>query len=327
MNCIEKIIGVKNPCGNDEYVPLSPYYINDYPGITIQTSANIADEKTTSGYEFMKLVIRDSMRQLEADVLSYIYSNYNVNSINKNQWVTGKYKMPHSIIDNGDIGKERGLLIKRKMKNCKLEKLTISSIKIFTNFSGITILKISDVDYNISKSVKIELEACMINTFILNYSIKGDNMLIQLPANIPMYHTGLYCGSGCSGTPISDCVEVYGIYNNITNKSEGYGIIAEIQCKCDISSLLCDMATDGLITRAAYELCGATFYDYMSKTNRLNYMTIYKSEEIKEQAKAGFDAYRGYLLEAFKGFKNYIVRKDGGCKCIDCNSLKIQANI
>jgi hypothetical protein len=69
------------------------------------------------------------------------------------------------------------------------------------------------------------------------------------------------------------------------------------------------------------------FYDEMTKSSRFNYLTIYKGEELADQASAGFSAYRNYMQSALNGMKNYLVQKDGGCKCIDCGGVKVLTNI
>jgi hypothetical protein len=59
----------------------------------------------------------------------------------------------------------------------------------------------------------------------------------------------------------------------------------------------------------------------------MNYLTIYKAEEIKAQAVAGFEAYRDYMDKAMMGMRQYLTRMDGGCKCVDCSGLQIKSNV
>lgn len=327
MTCLDKIIGVKNPCNDDVVETLSGYLINDYPGITLQTASNMADEEMLTGYKYLKDLVRRAMMRLENDMLSYINNNYRVNTIKQSVWATGVFNTPQSIIQGGTAGQQRGVYIQKKMLHCKLYKLYINSITIYSNFTGKTTLKIADVDAGVSYNPQINLVAGEVLEFVINKAISGNEARITLDSSIPVYSTKTLCGVGCVNTPISDAVRVYGIDNGNPVQLESYGIIADVLVKCDLSNLICDMASDKIIGQAAYELCGAMFYDEMTKQDRLNYLTIYKGDELKQQAMAGFDAYRNYMENSFKGLQNYLVSKDGGCKCIDCSGVKIKANI
>ncbi|AXH76553.1 MAG: hypothetical protein [Bacteriophage sp.] len=87
------------------------------------------------------------------------------------------------------------------------------------------------------------------------------------------------------------------------------------------------LATDGIIGQAAYELCGAMFYDEAMKNNRITYLTVYRGEQLQQQAAAGFAAYHLYMEQAMAGMRNYLVNADGNCKCIDCSGITIKTNV
>lgn len=326
-NCLQNIIGVKNPCDANNTESLSGWFINDYPGITLQSAANVADEKTLTGYNYLVDLVRRAMLRLNNDLLSYINREYKVNSILNSSWQTGSYTEPYSTIAAGDPSIQRGLYFTKKKTECQLTKLFISKIRIFSDYTGTTTLKVMDVDANVSYTPTISLVAGEIKEFVLNIALQGEECRITLPGDIVVYHNKPNCGRGCDGGVISDCVNVYGLNDNVSNTSECYGIEVEVLCKCDLSNLICEMISDKLLGQAAFELCGAMFYDEMTKTNRLNYLTIYKGEEIKAQAAAGFDSYRNYMESMFSGLRSYLVSKDGGCGCIDCGGIQIKTNV
>lgn len=327
MSCFENIIGVKKPCSTDNIESLSGYFINDYPGISLQTASNIADEETLTGYNYLKDLVRRAMIRLNNDLLSFINSEYRVNSIKSSNWKSGNYNVPYTIIPAGTAGQQRGVYFAKKNVKCQLYKLHISRVRIYSAYSGQVTLKIADVGAGITYNPTVELVAGEVKEFELNLAIVGNECRVTIDASIPVYSNKPNCGSGCGGTPISEDVTVNGISNGVTQKTECYGIEVDILVKCDISKLACDMASDMIIGQAAYELCGAMFYDEMTKTNRLNYLTIYKGDELKEQAAAGFESYRNYMENAFKGLRTYLVSKDGGCKCIDCSGVQIKSNV
>lgn len=327
MSCLDNIIGVKKPCSTYNVPSLSGYFVQDYPGITLQSAANNADEKTLSGYEYLKDLVRRAMMRLNNDLLAYINNEYKVNSIRKSVWKSGEYVKPYTVVPSGTAGQQRGIYFAKKQTRCRFYKLHLSRVRIYSNYTGTTVLKITDVDAGIVYNPSIELVAGEVVEFDLNLSILGDECRVTLDSAIPVYSNKPFCGDGCGGTIVSDAVSVRGIDNGSLQKTEAFGIDADILVKCDISKLICDLASDNIIGQAAYELCGAMFYDEMTKSSRFNYLTIYKGEELADQASAGFSAYRNYMQSALNGMKNYLVQKDGGCKCIDCGGVKVLTNI
>lgn len=326
MSCLNNIIGVKNPCDNDNVESLSGYNITDYPGISLQSAANVADEKTVSGYNYLVDLVRRAMLRLNNDLLSYINSEYRVNTIKTSEWKTGNWIVPYVIVPGGIAGQQRGIYFQKKNVNCQLYKLHIARVRIYSNYTGTTDLKITDPGGGLTYTVPINLVAGEVKEFNLNLQLMGNESRVTLDSSIPVYSNKPSCGNGCGGQPISDAVNVYGIDNGVTQKTESFGIEVDILVKCDISKLVCDMASDKIIGQAAFELCGAMFYDEMVKSPRLNYLTIYKGDDLAEQAKAGFQSYRNYMENAFAGLKNYISGKDGGCKCIECGGVIVQSN-
>lgn len=327
MNCLNNIIGVKDPCSNSEPVSLSGYNITDYPGISLQTAANVADEKTLSGYEYLKDLVRRAMIRLNNDLIAYINSEYEVNTIKRSYWKTANFNTPYTIVPVGSASEQRGTYFEKKSPECQLYKLFIARIRIMSGYSGDTILTINDVNKGIAYPVPITLEAGTEQEFEIEVPIQGNEVRVTLPSNIPVYSNKPMCGAGCGNTAISDAVLVYGIDNGSLNKLESFGIEVDILVKCDLSRLICDMAADKLIGQAAFELAGAMFYDEATKTSRMNYLTIYKGDQLAQQAAGGFESYRNYMDNAFKGLRNYIVQKDGGCRCVDCGGVQIRSNV
>lgn len=324
--CLDKIIGIKKPCENEAQAEasLSGYYITDYPGITFQSAANTTNENNVNGYKYLVDLRRRAMMRMQNDIIAYINQTYKVNTISGNVWRSGEYLT--DVIAAGTEGESRGIVIYKQNLKCRLKKITIPRIRVYPAQTIDTTLTIKDVAGKVY-SVAVSLVADVVNTFEVNLKVQGDEVQITLPSDIAVYSNKPNCGVGCANSLKSDCVKTNGLNNGITNTTQAYGIDVEIICECDLSTLMCDLATNNLIGQAAYELCGAMFYDEMAKTNRLNYLTIYKGEEIAQQASAGFEAYRNYLQNMFLGLRNFLVNMDGGCKCVDCSGVKVKINI
>lgn len=324
MSCLQNIIGIKAQCDGSDTESLSGYFITDYPGITIQSASNYNDEKTITGFNYLVDLRHRAMLRLNNDIQAFIASNYRVNLIPANLWSTGTYST--TTIPIGAVGQRRGLVIYKQKPNCRFKKIVISKVRIYSNYTGDTTLKIADT-YGVEYNPVVSLVAGQMSEFDLNLTINGAEVQITLPSDISVYTNTPSCGVGCVGTLSNECVRVNGLNNGITNTTEAYGIDVSLICKCDLNTLVCDMSTTSLIGQSAYELCGAMFYDEIIKNHRMNYLTIYKGDEIKEQAKAGFDAYNGYLTNALNGMRSFIVNNDGGCKCVDCSGVQLKTNV
>jgi len=322
MTCLENIIGIKN-CDSEQ--SMSGYFMLDYPGITIQQAANNADEKTLSGYNFLKDIRRRAVMRLNADVLNYINQEYRLSSVVTNSFASGQYNTPLSTVSTVSAETRRGMVVSKLKYWCRFHSIVINRIRIYSNQDVDTILHITDVAAGVTYPAAIHLEAGVIKEFTVNKVITGSEAHITLPGNISLYSNKPDCG--CGGKAKNDYLKFQGITGTSITTSEAYGIECDVTLRCDISNLICDMAQDGLIGQALYELCGAMFYDEMTKNNRLNYLTIYKGEQIMQQASAGFATYKGYFENIMRGMRDYLRKSDGNCKCIDCDGFKVKSNI
>lgn len=324
MSCINDIIGIKANCSGADTDSLSGYFITDYPGITIQSASNYNDEKTVTGFKYLQDLRRRAMLRLNNDIQAYIASTYRVNSIVSNVWRTGEWES--TTISAGTSGQRRGIVIYKQNPQCRMYKIVIKAVKIYSNQNIDTTLRLADTNGTVYTK-DISLEAGLVNEFIINKRFEGNEVQVTLPSDISVYGNKPNCGTGCLKTQPNECIKVNGLNNGVANNSQTYGIELDTLCECDLSTMVCDLATNNLIGQCAYELCGAMFYDEMTKNNRLNYLTIYQGEQIQQQAQAGFEAYKGYLQNALAGLRNYIANNDGGCKCVDCSGMQLKTNV
>lgn len=324
MACIDNIIGVRGVCGNSDTESFSGYYANDYPGITLQSASNSNNENTLTGYNYLVDLSRRMSMKLNNDILAYINSNYRVNTLQAGMWSTGVYDT--RVISAGNVGNRRGIVVYKKDLRCTFKKIKLQRIRIYSTQTANTTLRIADT-LGVVYTVNVSLTQDVIKELEVNKIFNGNEIQITLPDNIAVYSNKPNCGIGCGGTAKSECVRVMGVNGSQLNTTEGYGIEADIDCVCDFSTLICNMASDKIIWQSAFELYGAMFYDEMIKNQRLNYLTIYKSDQIKEQAQQGFESYRNYFEQAMQGFRRYIVQLDGGCKCVDCSGLNVKTSV
>lgn len=324
MACLDNIIGIRSSCGTDE-APLSGYYLTDYPGISISSAAQVADEKTKTGHAYLVDLRRRAMLRLQNDIIGYINRNYRVESFVGNAYQSGEYKTPLTQISAGTAGQTRGIVIGKLKTWCRFHKMVINRVRIYSAETKDVQLNIADVYAGVTYTPTVSLEEGIINEFEMNKIIQGNEVHITIPSDTAVYSNKPDCG--CGGRARNEYLVFNGINNSTVVATEGYGIEVDITLKCDFSALTCDMAADSMIGQAAYELCGAMFYDEMTKNNRINYLTIYNSDQIKEQAASGFAAYTGQIENVFAGLARYLVQTDGNCGCIDCGGVTKRTNI
>jgi hypothetical protein len=328
MACLDNIIAIKDPCtGVSDVTPLSGYHINDYPGITMQFAANAADERTQTGLKFLQDVRRRAMMKLNADIKAYINSEYRVNSIPFDVYKAAEFVTPSTVGTTGSAGNRRGVVVSKVKVWCRLFKMCVTRVRIYSNQTIDTTLRVTDVGTGTAYNVAVSLVAGNITTLNLNKVLEGVEVQVTLPSDISLYSAKPNCGCNADKSYLLTQGISYSGGSYTLNSNETYGIEVDMILKCDLDSVVCDMATDGLIGQAAYELCGAMAYDELLRNNRMNYLTIYKAEEIKAQAQAGFEAYRDYMDKAMMGMRQYLTRMDGGCKCVDCSGLQIKSNV
>jgi len=324
MSCLDNIIGIKAPCSPDT-APLSGMFITDYPGITLKSASNVADERTMTGYAYLVDLRRRAMQKLNNDVLAFINKEYKVNTIATNRYQSGSYNTPYTTISAGSSSQRRGIVIGKIKTWCRFHKIIVNKVRIYAAESKDVILHISDVGAGVTYPATVSLEANVVNEFVINKTIVGNEVQITIPSDTIVYSNKPECG--CGGRPKNEYLIFNGLSNSAIIPTEGYGIEADITLKCDISTLVCDLANDQIIGQAAYELCGAMFYDDMLRNNRMNYLTIYKGDEMKDQSLAAYAAYASYLESAMDGLTGYIARNDGNCRCVDCGGMQIKPNI
>lgn len=331
MACTDKIISIKDPCtGVPDFTPLSGYDMTDYPGVTLQFAANGANANTQTGHKFMQDIRRKAMLKLANDITAYIHTNYRVNSIPSFIYKASEYRInPYSTIPAGTAGQRRGVVVSKKDETlrCRLFKMVVNRVRIYAGQTIDTTLRIADVGTGSAYDLSVSLEAGVIHEFEVNVKLNGNETQITLPSDIIVYASKPDCGcTNYKGQ--SEYMQTKGLTNGTaSNDFDAYGIEVDMSMQCDLSTIACDMVTQSLIGQAAFELCGAMMYDEIMRNGRVNYLTIYKGEEIKAQAQAGFAAYREYMESAMQGMRNYLVQADGNCGCVDCSGSQIKANI
>lgn len=318
LECLDNIISIPE-CGEQE--SLSGRSITDLPGIGITQAANIASEKFMTGLNLLRDARRRAILDIQTDLIGFLQGNGFVPKIFQKTWST-LYKLTGGTVEGTDIGDYRGIVLKTQVKNCLLKKLYIPYVHIYPAYTGTVVLRIEDGEN--AYPYTVQLVAGEPIKVRVNFTAVTDEVYILLPDYVGVYSVTPNCQ--CSSTHAkSDCAKVIGYYNGIETKSEGFGIWADVQCKCDYGYILCQLATDGMLGEIVMYKTGVNIMDERLKTDRLNYFTTYGREEavgIKAEWQQEYVARFNRMLDAMG---SYLPRIDK-CGCIECGSYRI-ANV
>ncbi|HYD19944.1 MAG TPA: hypothetical protein VEB40_00610 [Flavipsychrobacter sp.] len=321
LSCLDNIVSIPDGCMETE-TSLSGFSITDLPGVTIKLGAAIADEKFVSGLNLLKDARRRAILQIRNDLLGYLHGNGYVTQSVQRTWSTLD-RRDGSLKAATSLGDYRGIVVKSQRRNCGLRKLHIPYTYIKANHTGSLVLRIEDGEH--SYPFSFDSVAGSISKVAVNFTAESDEVYLLLPDVLDVYSVVPNCQCGGSTTPKSDCAKVVGYYNGIETKSEGFGIWAEVQCKCEYSYLLCQLATEGLFGEVLLYKTGVNIMDERTKTDRLNYFTIYGTEEAEAIRQEWTELYNEKWNSLITSLPGLLPRLDK-CGCIECGNYRA-ANI
>lgn len=323
---LENIISVRDVCAGEQQQSLSGLDLMDAPEISVKNLANIANEEYTTGLNLAKKKVEQAIILVRNDMMSVMAANKVIPNLSVKKHTTGEFK---TTINYPMEPKERGLTLykNRKIKG-KLRKLTIHNVQVYAlaDVQG-AVLKIYD-DYagGMVSTYNIDLEANKVNSFPLEYEVKGTFARVLLDGtNVPVAGTYLTCFTGCNGAMPNDCAYTKGWYDEreISSK-EGFGINLEFSCVCDYEQLLCDLAQT-YIGEIVWLKSRVLLMEEHLRTNRLNNWVVYGREEAKEWLTDLENQYR----EKWKTFTNAMpgILKQFNDDCLQCNGIRWVTNL
>jgi hypothetical protein len=320
-NCLDNIISIPDGCSEPE-TSLSGFAITDLPGVSIKQSAAIADEKFVTGIDLLKDARRRAILQIRNDLVAFLQGNGYVPQLVQRIWSTLD-RRDGTLKPATNLGDHRGIVVKAQKKNCLLRKIHIPYVYVKADHTGSLVLRIEDGEN--SYPFAFESVAGSISKVAVNFTAETDEVYLLLPDTLDVYSVVPNCQCGGSTTPKSDCAKVVGYYNGIETKSEGFGVWADVQCKCDYAYLLCQLATEGMMGEIVLYKTGINIMDERLKTDRLNHFTIYGREEAESIKAEWTRIYNEKWNTLITSLPALLPRMDK-CGCIECGNYR-SANI
>ncbi|MCB9047171.1 MAG: hypothetical protein H6550_13645 [Chitinophagales bacterium] len=326
MNQLQNIISVRDVCAGEQVESLSGLDLMDAPEISAKNLANIANEEYVSGLNLAKKKVVQALILVRNDLMSVMAANKVIPDLSVKQYTTGEFK---TNITYPEETKERGVVLYKNSKiRGKLRKLVIHNVQVYAlaNAEGVELKIYDDHSGGIVSTYNIDLEANKVNTFNIEYELKGTFARVLLDGtNVSVCSSYLTCFTGCNGRMPNDCGYTKGWYDTkeITSK-EGFGINLEFSCGCEYGQLLCDMAQT-YVGEIVWLKSRVLLLEEHLRTNRLNNWVVYGREETKNYLADLEDQYRD-KWQTFIGAMPGILKQFND-DCLLCNGIRWVTNV
>ncbi len=326
MSSINNIISVRDVQGTETPSSLSGLDLMDAPELSIRNLANIANEEYVTGMQLAQRKVQQATLLVRNDFMSILAANRVMPQLAERQYTTGEFRAATTFPAEA---KERGLTLYRNTRiKGTLRKLYINSIQVYplADATGAELKIYDDAGGGTVSVYNIDLNANTVNTFRVNYEVKGNFARVLLNGtDIPVASSFLICFTGCNGTLPNDCAYTRGWYDDkeISGK-EGFGINVEFNCSCDYEQLLCDMART-YIGEIVWLKSRVLLLEEHLRTNRLNNWVVYGREETQQYLTDVENQYRDkwrIFADAVPGILQQF--KDD---CLQCNGVKWVVNV
>lgn len=325
MNCLEEItcgsrtiIGVRDYHGCTK--PESGLFINQLPGITLKTAANVANEEMQSGLELMKQSTIMAAQQVKDEFVARLGPMFDFNAI-----VETRQLNVFSDKTIPALAAERGIIVKRWRS--ELARTFIADVYIRVQNAGPAVLKVIEIvqegqTYKECKTTtyNVDLVADCVNTIKLDYLAETEQVKIVFDQTAFVTN---YCGSGMLGNSCNTCygrangITVVG-WNGVKEDPKCFGVGALVNVRCYEENIFC-----ALLPRMYFLLwykSGIVFLEEMIASTRINNFTIFGKEQAKELLKQYTEKYNEKYEVIIKNAYDYIRSTKG--ECLTCNGSK-----
>lgn len=302
------IIGIKDfaQCAKPE----SGLFINDIPGITLKNAAAIVNEEQQSGFELLKIIIKNAILYSFQDFNNRISPSFKYNAIAEIRKIN---YFDGSILPKANAN--RGIVLKRWRS--EMAEIYISDIYVKSQNSGVAIIRIYDGD-KLVKTIEADLIANEEKTFRVDFQAEAETVKILCDdTNFAMYSgqidrrfTGCNSCNGNSGQDFYitgwDGSREIPIY---------YGIGVNASVRCEEENIICLLLKK--MNFIFWYKAGALYYEELLNSTRLNAITLYS----KDRAQINLDILNEKYEKAFNDFRPTIeaMLKSTKGECITCN--------
>lgn len=317
-SCYQNFITVRQGC--EDITPTSGLYIEDLPGISIQSAAMMAEEKYSNGVDLIHDKVIHAIQLLES-------------AVQQRMMMMG-YKLPpapktREICDfsktqvNGTSSFDRGVRLYQNNLTSPYSCLFINRIYIKTQTTATKTVNVQDKDGNVIQSYTIDLKANELYTIEANLCVYDTLTYIVMDnSDVVTFKTSCWNGDCCHWDYQKRHSKYYSVngWDGQHCSKEGYGIGVDVGLRCDLSSLMCDVLP--YIKMAVLYKTGAEILKELKASRRLSIVTI-ANQEWAEETIPVWEEYVEDELNTIIPTLMYTL-KDNDPVCIQCQEGSVK---
>jgi hypothetical protein len=296
MECLTKLVGVKELCTTNAVTPL--FYLDDAEGLDRLALSQLAKSSNGSGLAFGTEIIESASRFLMADIESLVPKGYSIKSSLNSFCNTCTYTGMSSSSPN------TGIVVKN-ISSTKNGFLSINSLKVMIASTGTFTIVLDD---GISpKQIEHDFTAGT-EVIITNISFKTSSKVVKIYfLETPVSVTALNCPTqkscGCSGSKADSSTDltVKGLLNNVEFNTQ-YAFIPCASVVCSLDNVLCSIVNQQpkLFALALFYRSAARYFSEFQTTQRNNRNASFDEEDKLSLA----DRYIQLYYERLRGSQN-----------------------
>jgi len=321
MNCLDNHIGIKY-CNSPE--PISGLYVNQLPGITLESLQKITEAENVNFVGMWKDVKQRSWVKLEKDLRVALRTKYKLKAVKSNARLIGELDELNTL---QHAQKYRGVVIDLGV-NATFIAIGINtiSLKLTDTVSSLNI-KIFDAEGTLLDTLTKANAPAGKNSFIVSKKYLCAQVFIAVDVSaVDLYSSSItkasagYCCS-CVRNICDECTpSIYGAESSLDNPSdlvEGnnlFGFEVDYSVLCDYTSIVCRNKPE--FTDCWLYLLGAELMQERLFSTRLNRFTTIDKESAAELRDYFGNEYDRSLQETVLALSI----PDDEC-CIECNPI------
>jgi hypothetical protein len=321
--CYENFITVKGAC--DPVVPASDLYIENLPGISVQSAARIATAKHQSGVDLLNDKVIFAIQYLESEVQERLmHLGYNMPStpfvrefcdFSKTQTIA-----PAPL--------KRGLVIRRNNLLAPFSLTYIDNIFVKSQTTKTTTIEIQDNLGNVLQTFPIELLANRLTTINVDFSTAVNDIRVVMDnTDVTVFKGQCSNGSCCHWDAAKKKWQFYSVtgFDGVRCDTKTYGIGVNAGYRCDLSQLMCYLLP--YIRFAVLYKTGTMILEELLASDRLN-SVISANKEWAGDTLPQWEAIVVEKLDAvIPAAMKQLLKKDQYCITCKQGNVKVVSNV
>lgn len=318
MSCIDNFIGVQQGC--EVVAPISGFYIEDLPGVSIKNLSQTEAGKYISAKNMVAEKMRIAKGLMQAEMSGILISNSIVESIES---IETPFFDTDEIITSG--AGTQGLIISKvqtALSNIYIPRFYFKSPEVVVD------LVITITDGSNPKTFTISADVDEEVIIESQYSTNQNEVTILYDSSLYDVYSGTisaFYNYGCGGC-CSDCgnsyLRVRGINQAGDEQNSVYGIRADVQMFCDTEKMFCLTLQ---FNKLAFLYCvGELLMQEAAVSDRLNFLAMSGKEMFAQLAQQFGSKWRELMSQNADAIESYLLKVEKNC--FDCKGIQYAHN-